>query len=160
MDAAPEDIANNMQIECPACAARYDVPDEVVLPGRAMRCARCGETWAPRAAEPEPEPAFESEVAAGFAPEAAPGSLDMRPSAELADEGWPEEADVTGVADGGARSSPLAAAPAGGVGAALVVAWLASAAVLLAAGWAAWHFHARIEHAWRPSERLFRLFGR
>ena len=157
MDAAPEDIANNMQIECPACAARYDVPDEVVLPGRAMRCARCGETWAPRAAEPEPEPAFEAGTVPGFGAEGP--ALDTRPSAALADEAWPEDGDAAAIPDDGSRS-PLVAAPAGGGGVALVAAWVASAVVLVAACLMLWHFQVRIEHAWRPSERLFRLFGR
>ncbi len=156
MDAAPEDIAKNMQIECPACAARYDVPDEVVRPGRPMRCARCGETWAPLAVDAAPvvEAAPVVDAAPQFSPEVAPDALDMRPAAGLAVEEWPEED-----AAAGART-PLVPAPAAGHGAALIVAWLASAAMLVAACGVLWHFHARIEQAWRPSERLFRLFGR
>lgn len=50
-----------MLLECPACAARYNVPDGTVsAEGRAVRCAKCGHGWRamPDAAStPEPEPA-------------------------------------------------------------------------------------------------------
>ena len=144
MDAAWEDIAISMQIECPACAARYDVPDEVVRPGRPMRCARCGETWTPRPTPPEPA----QEVP----------SLVIGAASGLADDVWPAAEAGAGSEEGDARL-PLAAALSRRGEPALIVAWVASGVVLLAGAWAIWHFHLRLERAWPPSERLFRLFG-
>lgn len=46
-----------MHLECPACAAAYEVPDSLLAPGRAVRCVRCGESWVPlppRLAAPPP----------------------------------------------------------------------------------------------------------
>ena len=40
-----------MRIECPSCAARYEVPETRLAPGRAVRCARCGSDWVPLQAE-------------------------------------------------------------------------------------------------------------
>ncbi|HYF07980.1 MAG TPA: zinc-ribbon domain-containing protein [Acetobacteraceae bacterium] len=58
-----------MRIECPSCAAAYDIPDRLLQAGpRALRCAACGTTWmaslpgevpssdAPKARMPEVEP--------------------------------------------------------------------------------------------------------
>lgn len=37
-----------MRLECPDCAAAYDVPESLVVPGREVRCVRCGHDWVPR----------------------------------------------------------------------------------------------------------------
>lgn len=148
-----------MQIECPACAVRYDVPDEVVRPGRAMRCARCGETWTPRVDAPATVPGAAAPAtvpgaaASAMVPEAA--ALDMRPdAARPAGEDWVEPET-----DAPEERVPLLPAPAtGGRVTLLVAAWIGSAVVLLAAVWAIWHVHHRIERSWPPSARLFATF--
>ncbi len=49
-----------MRIRCPSCSATYEVPDALLDPPRAVRCARCAHDWM---AEPVEEPAL-AEVAA------------------------------------------------------------------------------------------------
>ena len=39
-----------MRIECPACAATYEVPDDMLAVGQRVACARCGNDWTPLAA--------------------------------------------------------------------------------------------------------------
>ncbi len=55
-----------MRIDCPGCAAAYDVPASVLTARRVMRCARCGTEFTPQApfprapahvATPDPIPA-------------------------------------------------------------------------------------------------------
>ncbi len=36
-----------MRIECPACAATYEVPDGMLAVGQRVACARCGDDWTP-----------------------------------------------------------------------------------------------------------------
>lgn len=53
-----------MRVDCPSCAANYDIPDHLLVKGRAARCARCGARFVPLAADPtpvEPEPAADPE---------------------------------------------------------------------------------------------------
>lgn len=48
-----------MRIDCPSCAASYEVPDTLLAGRKAVRCARCGQQWTPAAAVPQaqvPEP--------------------------------------------------------------------------------------------------------
>ncbi|MFC7608495.1 MJ0042-type zinc finger domain-containing protein [Teichococcus aestuarii] len=45
-----------MRLECPACAAAYDVPDALLAPGRAVRCVRCAQSWVPLPARLEAPP--------------------------------------------------------------------------------------------------------
>jgi predicted Zn finger-like uncharacterized protein len=79
-----------MRLDCPSCAANYDIPDHLLKPGRRMRCARCGAEWltpaldagtdelafgtvAPAEAEPvrEAPPPIEAPVVAPLAKESS-----------------------------------------------------------------------------------------
>src|SRR4030081_2370464 len=50
-----------MRIECPSCAAQYDVPAARLKPGKLVRCARCASEWVPteevQPLDPPPEEA-------------------------------------------------------------------------------------------------------
>lgn len=43
-----------MRIVCPGCEAAYEVPEAMLSPGRAVRCARCGRDWVPLPEEERP----------------------------------------------------------------------------------------------------------
>ncbi len=43
-----------MRVDCPSCAANYDIPDHLLVKGRKARCARCGVRFVPLAADPDP----------------------------------------------------------------------------------------------------------
>lgn len=67
-----------MRLDCPNCAASYDVPD-TLLPGRrAVRCARCGHQWAYAAPEPLSVP-FSVPESEAPAPPPRPAPLAPRP---------------------------------------------------------------------------------
>ena len=149
MSVAPEDIANNMLVDCPGCAARYDVPDEAARPGRAMRCARCGEIWVPRPTSPESP----SAAAVDVAPHPDDGITTSL--AERRDAPDAERHDTSAAA---VARAPLVTRPPPPGTALLAASWIASGVVLAIAGWAIWHAHVRIGHAWPASARLFRLF--
>lgn len=134
-----EDIAERMEIECPGCAARYAVPDGALAPGRATRCAQCGGTWTPLAADDAAEPAPPMPRESG----SPPGPITL-----------PADAPVL------AATGPLATARRSRLsGAALAGGWTATAIVLLVLAWAAIHFRLAIEAAWPPSARLYGLFA-
>ncbi|MCI0754489.1 zinc-ribbon domain-containing protein [Teichococcus vastitatis] len=83
-----------MRIQCPDCAAAYEVPDTMLVPGRAVRCTRCGTRWQPMAA-------------AG--PAASPAA-EPPPDTEPMVESPPAVADGGGTAE---ATPPLPAVPAG-----------------------------------------------
>lgn len=126
-----------MRIVCPACAAAYEVPVERLVPGRAVRCARCGTDWTPLAAEPERAPA---------APELQPEPLPPPPE--------PEPATAIPIA-----ASSEAPSRAAGPVSALGVAWAVSILVLLAAAWGAYAERGAVMHAWPPSIRAYAALG-
>ncbi len=56
-----------MRIVCPACSARYEVKEALLIPGRKTRCARCAAEWVPLRVDP-PAPAKPEEPADPDAP--------------------------------------------------------------------------------------------
>jgi len=137
-----------MRIICPACETAYDVPDQVVSPGRALRCARCRSEWV--AVEPEAEippfPRFRSEENT-----ATPGYPD-----------GPPERDPVGTPPlpGHVNVEPLPAmAEAGGARAAVIAGWLLSLVLLVTSAAAAVAWRQPIEKSWPPSVRAYALLG-
>ena len=134
-----------MRITCSSCSATYDVPDSLITPGRIVRCARCGNEWAPAtpyepAASHEPAPATPDPES--LAPE--PETLAAEPAAEVSQSAMD-------------RLSAHPAPPPSANG--LRIAWAASLAVLVALAGAAYLWRAQVESAWPPSARAYALFG-
>jgi len=133
-----------MRIVCPSCGAAYEVPEDRLVPGRIVRCARCGSDWAPLAAAPasEPEPPRLEERLAP--PEPVPPLPEPPPLVAPKEE----------------RLVATAAAPErrrGGT--ALLVAWILSFLVLAAAAWAAYDRREDVIRAWPASERAYAVLG-
>ena len=151
-----------MRIDCPSCAASYDVPDAKLAGRKTVRCVRCGHQWVPG---PVPAP--------GDLPPAAPPSPEPRPDLDRRDSDRrdsdrrdsdrhdPERADrgpAQTVADAGRSrlASPVTPSP-GRVG--LRLAWAASGLVLAMALAAAFVWRAEVVRAWPPSLRVYAALG-
>ena len=77
-----------MQIACPACDARYQIPDERLAPGKRVKCARCGQSWAPIDAIPEPEPPPPPPEPLPVAQPLTPAAPPPEPARRLLIAGW------------------------------------------------------------------------
>ena len=120
-----------MQIVCPACNAAYEVPQTLLKPGKAVRCARCKGQWVPSIDAPEASMADTMDTY--LPPDEAPMAG--------TDVVWP------------ARESPLRPSNA------LRVAWAASVVAVLLLATGAVAGRAGIMHAWPPSIRLYAALG-
>lgn len=132
-----------MRIVCPSCAAAYEVPDARLMPGKSVRCARCGTNWTP-AAELEP--------AAGLVQPLPPA----RPLV------FPQSRPAASDAQIFSAPNPLAATDRGrslAGGPAVLASWVLSVALLLGLGWMAVTWRSDIMHVWPPSERLYSTLG-
>ena len=136
-----------MRIVCLSCAAAYDVPESKLAPGGLVRCARCGESWAPlpplepaQAEPPEPEAELEpvSEPKPEPEPEPAPEPAPDPPLPAI-------EAPLPVV-------PPLASHW-------VTFGWAATAVVILASGYGLFTARDLVMHAWPPSERLYGALG-
>ncbi len=170
-----------MRITCPACNASYEVPDAMIVAGRAVRCARCLREWEPFAPEPTREPATPeaplSEARVPQAPaasepaasEPAPFEVDgfVLPPPErprFTDEDFertpaprpPDDAhawrDVL-LAHDEARPPAAPQRNTGWIG------WLASLVLLAALAAAAIAWRGPVQRAWPPSTRVYAALG-
>lgn len=139
-----------MLIECPKCAAGFQVPERLLRDrSRPLRCGQCGTVFpAPEPPAPEPEPfAFR----APEPPAPAPMVEEPRQAPTLvAEEPRPEPlaaGDATLEATPGPASRGLRAA------------WAASIALLLGGGLAAIIKRDAVMEAWPPAARLFAALG-
>ena len=124
-----------VKITCPSCAAEYNVPDTLAA-GRVVRCAKCGNQWAPVAAAVPDEP-----IVADAAPEPTATAEPPPPPPELPERLVPPAP----VAAPGWRRRPSA----------LLLAWLGSALVIVAAVAAGVVFREPVMRAWPPSQRVY-----
>ncbi len=133
-----------MHITCPACAAAYEVPDTLLVPGRRARCSRCGHEWEPSAdtTPPPPEPEATPAVTAVVAPESAV-RIPEAPRVAAAER----------------RVTPSAKPPRRRPGAAIWLGWAASLAIVVYAGYAAAHHRETVMRRWPPSVRLYNALG-
>jgi predicted Zn finger-like uncharacterized protein len=129
-----------MRIECPACAATYEVPEDRLAPGRLVRCARCGSDWMPLPPEPVPEPTREPE------PEPEIPSPRLAPSPAVV----PLPAPAVERQEAPRLRLHLSA---------LSIAWTLSVIILLAAIWGAYAGRDAIMQAWPPSVRAYAALG-
>ena len=145
--AAAARYGSGMRITCPACASVYDVPDSRIVPGRAVRCARCGTDWVPQ---------VEAVLVLDPVPAVA---LDVTPVAERIVEEPPAPVPIAAEVPVETPAAPVSPPPRRSRRGVLAVAWVASFAVLGAAGASVVHWRAGIMQAWPPSERLYAVLG-
>jgi predicted Zn finger-like uncharacterized protein len=127
-----------MRIVCPICSATYEVRDTLLVPGRTVRCARCGEQWAAvPASGAAPREASDEQRGSGTPLERSAGTPPLTAMDRLA--------------------SQPAALPNANVR--LRAAWAASIAVLLLCGLGAIAWRADLMRAWPPSTRLYDAIG-
>ncbi|MDQ1081572.1 zinc-ribbon domain-containing protein [Pseudoroseomonas cervicalis] len=108
-----------MRLQCPDCAAAYEVPESLVAPGRLVRCVRCGHGWVPLPAPPRALPRTEMppiRPSFGLADKAEPageGRAPQRAGAEAAgrQDAAPETARAATPRQQAATGPAAAAAP-------------------------------------------------
>lgn len=130
-----------MRIVCPICSATYEVQDALLVPGRAVRCARCSEQWVP--------------VPIEVSPPVSPGPADdqpapLRPRQQLV---APAPA-LTAMDRLASQPAPLPRTSSG-----VRAAWAASLVMLLLFGWGVVAWRADLMRAWPPSTRFYDAIG-
>jgi predicted Zn finger-like uncharacterized protein len=133
-----------MRIVCPSCAAAYQVPEIKLSSGRAVRCARCAEEWAPVAQPALPPDRVFPRLPVPPAPAYLSGRA-ARPEAALT------ESETT--------LMPLRGQPERCGGILLQVGWVGSFAILATLACAAYGWRADITRVWPPSERVYAALG-
>jgi len=155
-----------MQLACPACAAIYNVPDNMIGEGRIMQCARCANEWfaQPLPAEatlPVPMPPPPAPQASPSAPQASPPAPGVSTRAAEASAALPSPRAPIALA----LPSRIAEVPASPEPGSLLgqlplrLAWAASLGLVVWGGYFAWTERARMTELWPPIARLYRLFG-
>jgi len=142
-----------MRIECPGCGAAYEVREELLPPGRLVRCTRCGRSWVPLGA---PAPAGSgaapverpAETGAPVRRRAVPLRVRSRLAAPAAQE---EPAPDLRMPTESPREGRDLWAP--------LVGWAASLLVVAGAVVALWVWRAELMAAWPPAARLFQALG-
>ncbi len=142
-----------MLIECPKCAAGFQVPERLLCDRtRPLRCGQCGTVFPmPEPPAPEPEPV------SFRAPEPPPApSMVEEPSppvpTPVAEE--PKQPEPEAVVPDKPPEAANEASPRG-----LRAAWAASIALLLGGGLAAIIKRDAVMEAWPPAARLFAALG-
>jgi predicted Zn finger-like uncharacterized protein len=168
-----------MRIVCPSCQAAYEVPDAVLrpaapgAPARMVKCARCGNAWAPaaEAPAPEPPPAPAPPEAAPQAPPPAEEDLPPPPPVSPATPAGPEPAprkpepapvtrvSVPRAAEKLTPPDPPSESARGPGMVVTILAWVTSLALLGGLGWAVVIWRGAIMAAWAPSRRFYDVLG-
>ncbi len=143
-----------MRMVCPACSAAYEVPESMLAPGRAVRCARCGNEWVPVAVPPPSEPPRASPVPSLPEPRWPDAEVmeevEVEPPPSLA----PETPQFTAMDRLALHRASVADNPFP-----LRIAWIATLFALLGLVAAAWVWRAELMHVWPASQRLYHALG-
>ena len=146
-----------MRIDCPSCAASYDVPDAKLAGRKTVRCVRCGHQWVPGPvlAPADPPPAALPHAAPW--PDSEPSDSE-RPDPERPDpeRGGRGRAQTAADASRSRLASP-ATPPTSRFG--LRLAWAASGLMLAMALAVAFVWRAEVVRAWPPSLRVYAALG-
>ena len=160
-----------MRIQCPSCAATYEVADSLLDPPRVVRCAQCTHDWVPTPildAVQEPAPAGDGTPALSFQEETArpyPAPAEHLPGMAVPDGQPPPSSEPSPAAlsaldrlavvpDGtGKPASP----PTGNR--LLTAAWAASFLLLVLLGVAAYSKRETLMREWPASKRLYAVLG-
>jgi predicted Zn finger-like uncharacterized protein len=136
-----------MRMVCPACSATYEVPESLLTPGRAVRCARCGDEWVPVAPEP---PAPEAPARPHWPDSELVEEVEVEPIGQAV----PESPRFTAMdrlalhrASTGRSSVPLR------------IAWTATVLALLLLVAAAYVWRVELMHVWPASQRVYQALG-
>jgi predicted Zn finger-like uncharacterized protein len=145
-----------MILTCPSCSTRYQADSaRFALPGRNVRCAKCGHVWFQTApdVEPEPEPVLEPVLAAP-PPEPVPSVPAADAPATLGSaiqppQSQPEPQPVRKRARRPAKNGVLADA----------IAWAALIFLAVTIGWAAVQYRQTIVELWPGVAPLYEVLG-
>jgi predicted Zn finger-like uncharacterized protein len=142
-----------MRIQCPSCAAVYDVPDTLLPTSRVVRCAACAHDWtAVPAAPPAPEP--EAPAAAEPEPLPEPAAPEPAPPSDPAVEDVPTPAAMDRLAASYPPKSPPRRPPN-----LLTAAWAASLVLIASLATLGVTGRETVMRAWPPSTRLYHALG-
>lgn len=140
-----------MLVQCPSCAAAYEVPDHLLKAGpRLMQCAKCHHTF--HAPAPVPAPVPTPEHALAPAPLPPPGVVAPAEAPPLSAPRQGEPASTT-------PPKPHQAPPAVAPDRPALLGWAATICVLALGGTLLVRHHAALAQAWPPSARLFQWLG-
>jgi len=138
-----------MRIPCPSCSAIYEVPDDLLVVVRKVRCASCGHEWLTTEAEPR------------AAPEPLPPEFPVEAPEEVPEEIPAGAAEPINLPlSPPARTGPMQRLlPALRENRVVLLGWVVSVLLLVLMGRAAILHRDGIMAAWPPSQRLFVLLG-
>lgn len=139
-----------MRISCPACAALYEVPQELLVQSRVLCCAQCGQSWT-IGGEGEKKNSDEDEIGAEQVAEISPEEL-TEASEPLSREGMRLAAAPGVVVTSGEAMIGTPALWLGG--------WAASLALVVVCALSLWRWQSEITHFWPPSARFFTYCAR
>lgn len=135
-----------MRIDCPSCAATYEVPDTLLTGRKQVRCARCGQQWTPAAPKlPQETPEDTPEETAG----------PVRPAPAAPEPAAPP----SWVASRPAPPAPRPQPPPQPRPRGLRLAWILSVLVLAAGLGAAVVWRDQVMQVWPPSLRVYAALG-
>jgi len=148
-----------MRIECPDCAAAYEVPDHLLARRKTVRCSRCGIEWDARSGAsvdekpPGPQPLQIDQAGGVEAAEPPPVETPAQPPrpAKPMGLGRPSVLAMQRLVQA-AEPPPRRSIWPG-------VVWVISLVALAVLVWAAFNWRADIMQVWPPSRRVFALLG-